>query len=630
MANFDKVILNGTTYTIPSGGGGGATYTAGDGIDITENVITNTREQRVLIDEDDDTGLHSGFIVKSPHWRYSNSDIDFGTWYREFHNNIPVENADPYTQAGYLTNDRMKFTLKELVFDESQTPAWASRTLVSTDYISINGVVVPSGSTISISYTEADFVLKSGDVIIVNSTGFYIISALISEELSAQYLSYSSIVNIDNYAWINVNSAYVVHSGQESQLADSTSISTVVGNAVGNLYAGSSGTGTNTGKFTRNKRFLFPDSTVGTSTTGSGTNQVDVITVRDILSNSTKNLTMNYDQTYNEQQTVTYYAYDGGIEALDFFGSSVYGGSWYGSQHTYVEKLNNEYYIDIPLDNLTANLTYPNCLRLYADTMDGQKEMYLTINNNKLIAGSSNGYGFNDEMSGQYIQLNEMMTFVVNGQKITVGSSEWSKVLINDISNLTSLGIMPTSTGNGYISNGFMCYLQGSSQPASASYRQLTLWAYEDTGTVTVQYQNHPEKLNHYIRYAGETGTAVGNRKAYILTDKNISQSDYIQALETRIGNKQDALVSGTNIKTINNQSILGEGNITIEGGSGGGGISGITMNGSPVTVTSGVADLGTVITEHQSLANYYTKSEIDAMIGNISSSLDTINGEVI
>ena len=34
---------------------------------------------------------------------------------------------------------------------------------------------------------------------------------------------------------------------------------------------------------------------------------------------------------------------------------------------------------------------------------------------------------------------------------------------------------------------------------------------------------------------------------------------------------KQDALVSGTNIKTINGESILGEGNITIQGGSGGG-----------------------------------------------------------
>lgn len=44
----------------------------------------------------------------------------------------------------------------------------------------------------------------------------------------------------------------------------------------------------------------------------------------------------------------------------------------------------------------------------------------------------------------------------------------------------------------------------------------------------------------------------------------------------TNWNNKQAALVSGTNIKTINNQSLLGSGNITIEGGSGGGGISGV------------------------------------------------------
>ena len=37
--------------------------------------------------------------------------------------------------------------------------------------------------------------------------------------------------------------------------------------------------------------------------------------------------------------------------------------------------------------------------------------------------------------------------------------------------------------------------------------------------------------------------------------------------LETKLGNKQDTLVSGTNIKTINNQSLLGSGNITIQGG---------------------------------------------------------------
>ena len=36
---------------------------------------------------------------------------------------------------------------------------------------------------------------------------------------------------------------------------------------------------------------------------------------------------------------------------------------------------------------------------------------------------------------------------------------------------------------------------------------------------------------------------------------------------------KQDTLISGTNIKTINHQSLLGSGNITIEGGGGGGSI---------------------------------------------------------
>lgn len=35
----------------------------------------------------------------------------------------------------------------------------------------------------------------------------------------------------------------------------------------------------------------------------------------------------------------------------------------------------------------------------------------------------------------------------------------------------------------------------------------------------------------------------------------------------TALGDKQDTLVSGTNIKTVNNQSLLGSGNITITGG---------------------------------------------------------------
>lgn len=59
--------------------------------------------------------------------------------------------------------------------------------------------------------------------------------------------------------------------------------------------------------------------------------------------------------------------------------------------------------------------------------------------------------------------------------------------------------------------------------------------------------------------------------------------------------NAQETLVSGTNIKTINNESILGSGNITIAGGGGSGEanvIESISINGTAQTVISKNVDL--------------------------------------
>lgn len=61
-----------------------------------------------------------------------------------------------------------------------------------------------------------------------------------------------------------------------------------------------------------------------------------------------------------------------------------------------------------------------------------------------------------------------------------------------------------------------------------------------------------------------------------------------VESVETSLDNKQDILVSGTNIKTINNQSILGEGNIEITGG-------------------------------EVDLTNYYTKTEADGKFATIT-----------
>lgn len=53
--------------------------------------------------------------------------------------------------------------------------------------------------------------------------------------------------------------------------------------------------------------------------------------------------------------------------------------------------------------------------------------------------------------------------------------------------------------------------------------------------------------------------------------------------------NFQETLVSGTNIKTINNISILGEGNIEVGGGSGA--VSDVQYNGSSI-VAGGTANI--------------------------------------
>ena len=75
------------------------------------------------------------------------------------------------------------------------------------------------------------------------------------------------------------------------------------------------------------------------------------------------------------------------------------------------------------------------------------------------------------------------------------------------------------------------------------------------------------------------------------------------------ISGKQDKLVSGTNIKTINGESILGEGDIEISGGS------------SDANVQA--VDTGDVIDDVT--VDYATKTYVDGLIGDINSILESI-----
>lgn len=76
--------------------------------------------------------------------------------------------------------------------------------------------------------------------------------------------------------------------------------------------------------------------------------------------------------------------------------------------------------------------------------------------------------------------------------------------------------------------------------------------------------------------------------------------------IDTALNGKQNSLVSGTTIKTINGNSILGEGNIEITGG----------------TVDTTMSD-----TSENAVQNKVIKAYVDGLVGDINSVLTRING---
>ena len=77
------------------------------------------------------------------------------------------------------------------------------------------------------------------------------------------------------------------------------------------------------------------------------------------------------------------------------------------------------------------------------------------------------------------------------------------------------------------------------------------------------------EELKRYNPSPAYFNTWVGSLKEEYENTEPITPTD-LEQLQSVVAGKQNMLVSGTNIKTINNQSLLGSGNINIQGGSGG------------------------------------------------------------
>ena len=132
-----------------------------------------------------------------------------------------------------------------------------------------------------------------------------------------------------------------------------------------------------------------------------------------------------------------------------------------------------------------------------------------------------------------------------------------------------------------------------------------------------------PTDLSNYYTKSETSGatdisTALAS-KADTATTYTKTETD--NAITAATSTKQDTLVSGTNIKTINSQSILGEGNIEIQGGGG----SSYTA-GDGIDITNDVISV-TGKVDTSAITTTITSSSTDAQVPSAKAVNDKLGG---
>ena len=124
---------------------------------------------------------------------------------------------------------------------------------------------------------------------------------------------------------------------------------------------------------------------------------------------------------------------------------------------------------------------------------------------------------------------------------------------------VASLTLTLKNESDGYV-NGYWFRFTCGNTPTVLTLPSSVEWYYEE-----VEFE-----ANHTYEVTIVEGKACYTDYA---STTNVATKQWVQS------NTQAPLVSGTNIKTINNESILGSGNITIQGGGSSGNVSSTTVN---------------------------------------------------
>ena len=182
-------------------------------------------------------------------------------------------------------------------------------------------------------------------------------------------------------------------------------------------------------------------------------------------------------------------------------------------------------------------------------------------------------------------------------------------------SNSAFVAIAVTS---GFSSN----ILEGEAEYDSTTGTWTDTWTYSENTAVSLsEYQGGMREKADSTALAGDYNNfltyAVGDYCVYdgilyrcttaITTAEDFNSSHWTMVtVLSLLAGKQDTLVSGTNIKTVNGTSILGSGNISVTGGTGGDAnvIETVKVNGTALTVDANKAVDVTVPTATSDLTN--------------------------
>ena len=330
----------------------------------------------------------------------------------------------------------------------------------------------------------------------------------------------------------------------------------------------------------------------GYSLLGNGNVRIDTITQND-LDNAVSGLVTQ--ESLNEE--LSEYVTTEDLETMDLISAEEISEMGFITQS---QLSSNSYATQNYVDTAISNIQ-PVDMSSYVTKTELSNAGYATTSDlNTAISGINvptktsdltNDSGFITSIPAEYVTQSELsaMSYATTAQLPNMNDYV-SKTELNNASYITQSELNNMSYAT---TNDLNTAISGITVPTKTS--DLT----NDSGFITsipAEYITQTELESELVQYVTESEIAAMSyvtqselsAMSYATTSQLPNMNDYVSHAElnnasyvsktelnnasyattSQLSNKQDTLVSGTNIKTVNNQSLLGSGNITIQGGS--------------------------------------------------------------